>query len=73
MADVAVLVFAVVVVATDVDEDEVVDEVAAVSFAMSVKLRDFFESDSRLPRRATEWCEEEEGRSLDLCCLPLPP
>ena len=69
------MVFAVEVVVTDVDEDEAVDEVAAVSFAMSVKLRDFFESDPRLPRRATEWCEEEEedDRSLNFCCLTLPP
>ena len=46
-------VFVVVTAAADVDEDEEVDELAVVvSFVMSVKLRDFFESDSRLALRA---------------------
>ena len=71
MAVVAVVVFVVVTATADVDEDEAVDKFAVVSFVMSVKLRDFFESDSRLARRAAAWCEE--GLSLVLCCLPLPP
>ena len=51
--DVAVVVFVEVTTATEVDVDVVVDELAdVVSFVMSVKLRDFFESDSRLARRA---------------------
>jgi len=68
MAVVAVVVFVVV---TAVEEGEAVDELAAaVSFVMSVKSRDFFESDSRLARRAAPWCVE--GLSLVLCCLPPP-
>ena len=50
MVVVAVVVIAVVTAATDDDEDEFV--VVVVSFVMSVKLRDFLESDSRLARRA---------------------
>ena len=49
MVVVAVVVIAVVTAATDDDGDELA---VVVSFAMSVKLRDFLESDSRLARRA---------------------